>query len=77
MLEAYVKMKKSIGTNCNNDKTRFYTFFMKCKTIGVLIASTNCGIILGFRELFGSESPTQVANFYMDLIDHYQGNFYL
>jgi hypothetical protein len=35
--------------------------------------ATPCGIILGMRELFGSESLTQAAEFYLDVCQHYQG----
>ncbi len=59
--------------HCNNDKTKVYTCLLKCKTIGILIAASPCGVILGLRELYGSESPTQTAYFYLDLVDNYEG----
>jgi len=33
------------------------------------LATTNCGVILGFRKLFESESLSQVANFSLDLVE--------
>ena len=69
--------KKAINNEtdeyCNNDKTKVYSCLLRCKTIGILIMATNCGTILGMRELYGSESPTQAAEFYLDVCQHYQG----
>jgi len=39
----------------------------KCRTTGVAIIASNRGIVLGFRELFGSESLTQVVHFCLDV----------
>ena len=46
---------------------------MKCKTRGIQIACNNCGIVVAHRELFGSESLTQVALMYLDMADNYIG----
>ena len=77
LLDEYVcKSQGEKGANpvqCNNDKTKVYTCLVKCKTIGILILATTCGIVLGIRELYGGESPTQAANFYLDVCDHYVG----
>ena len=40
-----------------------------------LLALSNCGIIVGYRELYGSESITQVANMYLDMVDQFQRNY--
>jgi hypothetical protein len=40
----------------------------KCRTEGLLVSSTNCGFIVGFRELFHKESISQVASFYIDTL---------
>jgi hypothetical protein len=63
---------------CNTDKEAVFTCPMKCKIRGVELACTNCGIVVGFRELFLSESLTQVATFFLDLYDQYECiyNFY-
>jgi hypothetical protein len=65
-------------TGYNNDKTITHTCDVKVKTRGILLALSNCGIILGYRELYGSESVTQVANMYLDIVDLFQRkiNFY-
>ena len=60
-------------TSCNTDKTNIYTCEMKCKTRGIQIACNNCGIVVAHRELFGSESLTQVALMYLDMADNYIG----
>jgi hypothetical protein len=43
----------------------------KARTRGILIASSNCGIVTGFKEIFGSESLSQVSAFCCGLIDYY------
>ena len=35
-----------------------------------MISAYNCGIINGYRELYGSESISQVVLFYLDLIEY-------
>ena len=40
-----------------------------CRTKGVILAVYNCGIICSYKVLFGSESLTQVARFYLDIMD--------
>ena len=47
---------------------------MKCKTRGILLAATNCGIVISFRELFGAESLKQVAQLYLDTFDLFEGH---
>ena len=42
---------------------------IKCKTRGLLISAYNCGIINGFREIFVSESISQVLLFFLDIIE--------
>lgn len=68
------KIKEStISTTCNTDKSSIFSCEMKCKTRGIQLACGNCGIILGYRELFGAESCTQVAQMYLDLCVAYKG----
>ena len=38
------------------------------------MASSSCGIIYGFTELYGAESVTQVARLILDLKDNFKGN---
>ena len=62
-------------SGCNTDKTVSHTCDVKVKTRGILLALSNCGIIVGYRELYGSESITQVANMYLDMVDQFQLNY--
>ena len=59
-------------TGCNTDKTITHACDVKVKTRGILLALSNCGIIVGYRELYGSESITQFANMYLDMVDLFQ-----
>ena len=69
------KNKKTIGNSrtCNTDKTTVFNCDLKCKTRGLQLACSNCGIVLAFRELYGSESLTQVALMYLDIVDNFKG----
>jgi hypothetical protein len=73
LYEEFKKINKSIDTTCNTDKSLDYTCELKCRTRGIQIAATNCGIIIAFREMWLSESRTQVALMYMDIVDNYIG----
>jgi hypothetical protein len=53
---------------CKTNKHFGIPFENKKRTRGLLISSYNCGIVNGYRELFGSESVRQVVLFYLDLI---------
>ena len=55
--------------SCNTNKDFKTPYDCKTRTKGLLISSYNCGIVNGYRELFGSESISQVVLFYLDLID--------
>ena len=75
VLAQYVCYKKSFvdrPNKCNTDKSVVYSCVMKCKTRGILLAASNCGIILFFRELCGSESLTQDLD--LDLYENFVGN---
>ena len=73
ILEAYLQRKRDSThiSSCNTDKTNVYACDMKVKTRGIQLALTNCGIIVAYRELYGSESTTQVALVYLDLCDNF------
>jgi len=60
--------------DCNTDKGNVYSCSVKCKTRGVLLAATNCGIVVGFREIYGGEGLRQVGLFYLDVLDNFQSN---
>lgn len=55
--------------SCNTDKTILHACDVKVKTRGILLVLNSCGVIAGYRELYGSESLTQVANLYLDICD--------
>ena len=63
-----------IRTGSNTDKTSAFSCLLKWKKRGVERACTSCGLIIGIRELYGSESLTQVAQMYMDMFDHLKCN---
>jgi len=55
--------------NCKTNKHFGIPYENKKRTRGLLVSSFNCGIVNGYREIFGSESVRQVVLFYLDLID--------
>ena len=58
---------------CNTDKTKVYNCESKTRACRIKIICTNCGIIVSYAELFGSESCTQVAVQLFALNKHFQG----
>jgi hypothetical protein len=54
-------------------KAKVFSCEHRCKTHGILLGVFNFGIIIGYRELFGKESATQVALLYLDIYDFYTG----
>jgi hypothetical protein len=54
--------------SCKTNKHFGIPFENKKRTRGLLISAYNCGIVNGYREIFGSESVRQVVLFYLDLI---------
>ena len=61
--------------NCNIDKTKDKQYFsqMKSRTKGLLLAMSNNGLIFSYKEIFFSESCTQVAMFYFETIANFHG----
>jgi hypothetical protein len=57
----------------NVDKTDAFTCELKCRTRGLIIACNCCGIISGFKELFGAESLTQVALMLLEMKSYAAG----
>jgi hypothetical protein len=74
LLNNYIESKtnRKLLSSCNTDKTSCFSCDMKCRTRGIQLGINNCGVIVGYRELFGSESSSQVALMYLDICDHYQ-----
>ena len=62
-------------TTCNTLKGESNHCVFKCKTRGIILTMSNCGIALSFRELFGSESLTQVTMLYLDTLDYFIGEY--
>lgn len=58
------------GIDCKTLKCLSYPCDKKTRTVGEFLAVYNCGIICGFREIFGSESLVQTALFTLDLFDN-------
>jgi hypothetical protein len=70
-----VKQKKIIDdtTLCySNNKLLKINCKVKAKTRGVILSSYNCGIINGYRELFGSEGIRQSLAFLLSLLENMQ-----
>lgn len=66
-----LRKKSSQIDQCNTDKENVYSCTIKCKTRGIIIGASNCGIVIGFREIYGAESLRQVGLFYLDIRQHY------
>ncbi len=60
-----------IRTPCNTDKTCTFSCLLKCKTRGVELSCTTFAVIIGIRNMYGSESLTQMAQMYLDMSDHF------
>ena len=58
---------------CQIDKSNMYSCLFKCKTRGLILAAFDCGIVLGWRDLYGAESLAQIAYMYLDILDAYKG----
>ena len=62
---------------CNTDKSSQFACEMKCRTRGLALLCTNCGIIIAYKELFGSESCTQIALMYLEVRSHYMSKLFV
>ena len=56
-------------SECNTIKIGTTSCDVKEKTRGILLMIASCGVIIGYREIYGSESITQVANMYLDIVE--------
>ena len=63
--------QKNKQLNNNHTDKLFSSCENKARTKGILISSTNCGIVTGFKEIFGSESLSQVSAFCCELVNYY------
>jgi hypothetical protein len=66
-----------IKMSYNTDKSKFLSCDLKCRTRGLQLACMNCGIILVYKELYGSESCTQVALMYLQICANFSGKLFL
>ena len=57
------------STQCNTIKISVTSCPVKVKTRAILLMIACCGVIVGYREIYGSESITQVANMYLDVVE--------
>lgn len=62
--------KKDNEITCSSSKMYTLPCVKKTRTVGMFLSCYNCGIISGYREIFGSESTTQVVAFLLFLIDN-------
>jgi hypothetical protein len=62
-----------LPNTCNTLKKTTTSCEIKCKIRGIIVAMSNCGIIISFREIFGSESLSQVTMLYLDTLELFQG----
>lgn len=66
-------MNDFCDTSCNTDKTSVTPCEIKCRTRGIVLLVSNCGITISYREIYGSESLTQVAYLIKDTFDLFEG----
>ena len=75
LIEKYRSQKipqnQSLAYICNTDKTKVYTRELKTLTCGLNLICTNCGIIVGVKELLGAESCTQVATHLIEVKENF------
>jgi hypothetical protein len=48
---------------------------IKCRTRGVVLIVSNCGVVISWREIYGAESLAQVALLFLDTLDLLTGNY--
>jgi hypothetical protein len=72
-MQTRISNKKIDEESCNTDKVACSPCEAKCKTRGAFLVITTCGIVVGFRELFGAESLTQAVMLFLDVLELYEG----
>lgn len=76
LLASFIETKNQPTTEepiCNTDKTKVNTCEYKSRTCGLQVFCSNCGIILYFKELYGSESCSQLGLMLLDLHENFDG----
>jgi len=73
-VENYIDQLKSFekhdDSTCNSSKLYTLPCLKKTRTVGMFLGCFNCGIIAGYREIFGTETIAQAAAFLLNLIDY-------
>ena len=62
--------KKDNEVTCNSSKIYTLPCVKKTRTVGVFLSCFNCGIISGYREIFGTETTAQIVAFLLFMIDN-------
>lgn len=55
---------------CNSSKLLVLPCIKKSRTVGLFLGVYNCGIIISYKEIFGHETLSQAASFFMEIIDN-------
>jgi len=73
-IESYIEQLKDFQQHdkltCNSSKLYTLPCLKKTRTVGMFLGCFNCGIINGYREIFGTETIAQAAAFLLNLIDN-------
>lgn len=73
-IENYIEQLKQFQldqvSSCNSSKMYTLPCVKKTRTVGLFLSVYNCGIISGYREIFGYETTAQVVAFLLYLIDN-------
>lgn len=67
LIEKFLMTENDLNLTCRTLKIHSFPCEKKSRTIGEFLAVFNCGIICGFREIFGAESLVQATSFILDL----------
>ena len=73
ILELDKRLKTEVYNDiiCKTNKHFKTPYENKRRTKGLILSAFNCGIVNGFRELFGAESITQIVLFYLGFNFYY------
>ncbi len=73
-VEAYIEQlknfKKDVDPSCSSSKIYTLPCVKKTRTVGMFLSCFNCGIIAGYREIFGSETTAQAVALFLFMIDN-------
>lgn len=71
VLNFYLTNLKSVDTEtCNSMKKFTLPCEKKVRTVGVFLATFNCGIVIGFKEILKKETLRQALNFSLELTEN-------